>query len=64
VVGNTTSGCYSPVLGKGLAFAYIPAFLDVPGTEVEVEIMGQKRLAKVLEGPPALTQPARERLAK
>ena len=30
-IGNTTSGCYSPALGKGLAFAYIPALADVPG---------------------------------
>ena len=59
-----TSGCFSPVLGKGLAFAYIPSFLDVPGTEVEVEMMGQKRLAKVLAGPPVLTQPIREKMGK
>ena len=31
VIGNTTSGCYSPALKKGLAFAYIPALADVPG---------------------------------
>ena len=32
-VGNTTSGCYSPVLGKGLVFAYVPAIVDVPGNQ-------------------------------
>ena len=31
VIGNTTSGCFSPALGKGLAFAYIPSLADVPG---------------------------------
>jgi dimethylglycine dehydrogenase len=59
-----TSGCFSPALGKGLAFGYIPAFLDVPGTEVEVEMMGQKRKATVRDGPPVQTQPIREKMGK
>jgi hypothetical protein len=47
-----------------LAFGYIPAFLDVPGTEVEVEMMGQKRKATVRDGPPVQTQPIREKMGK
>jgi dimethylglycine dehydrogenase len=60
-VGNTTSGCYSPTLGKGLVFAYVPSIVDVPGNECEVMIMGEMRKAKVLEGPPMMTQPMREK---
>ena len=62
VVGNTTSGCYSPAIGKGLAFAYIPRILDTPGIEVHVEIMGKMCKGSVLEKPPARTQPVREKL--
>ena len=47
-------------MGKGLAFAYIPAMCDIPGTEIQVEVMGELRNAKVLEGPPVLTQPMRD----
>ena len=32
-IGNTTSGCFSPVLGKGLVHAYVPAIVDVPGNQ-------------------------------
>ena len=64
VIGNCTSGCYSPTLGKGLVFAYIPSMCDVPGTEVQVEVMGELRKAKVLDGPPVLTQPARDAKSK
>ena len=32
-VGNTTSGCFSPVLGKGLVHAYVPAIVNVPGNQ-------------------------------
>lgn len=60
-IGNTTSGCYSPVLGKGLVFAYVPAIVDVPGNQVEIDIMGEMMKATVLEGPPVKTQPIRER---
>jgi len=63
VVGNTTSGCFSPATGKGLVFAYIPRILDTPGIEVHVEIMGNMCNARVLDKPPVLTQPMREKRA-
>ena len=44
-------------------FAYIPRILDTPGLEVHVEIMGKMCKAKVLDRPPVLTQPIRERAA-
>ena len=62
MVGNTTSGCFSPATGKGLVFAYIPRILDTPGIEVHVEIMGRMCKGVVLEKPPVLTQPVREKL--
>lgn len=58
-VGNTTSGCYSYHLGKSLAFAYVPPLLSVPGTEVQVELLGEMHTATVLAGPPVLTHTAR-----
>ena len=45
-IGNTTSGCYSPVLGKGLVFAYVPAIVDVPGNQV-----GKLERIHLREGP-------------
>merc|ERR1719385_127792 len=59
-VGHTTSGCYSPLLGSPLAMASVPPMFAVPGTELKVVLGGEERPALVLEGPPALTQPARE----
>jgi len=63
-VGHTTSGCYSPLLGSALAMASVPPMFAVPGTELKVVLGGEERPALVLEGPPALTQPARERAEK
>merc|ERR1719376_1707947 len=63
-IGNVTSGCYSPATGKGLGFAYIPTVLSTPGCDdIRVELFGQKLKAKVLPGPPVLTQPMREKEA-
>ncbi len=61
MVGNATSGCFSPALGKGLVFAYIPAMFDVAGIEMQLEMMGELRTATVLPAPPLLTQPTREK---
>ena len=46
-----------------MVFAYIPRILDTPGIEVHVEIMGKMCKARVLEKPPVLTQPIREKAA-
>ena len=46
-----------------MVFAYIPTYLNVPGNDLSVELLGDLRPAKVLEGPPALTQPVREKNA-
>ena len=60
-VGFTTSGCYSPAIRSGLALANLPVNLGQTGTRLEVMLAGRPRAATVLEGPPLLTQPARER---
>ena len=60
-VGYTTSGCYSPALGSGLALMNIPVNFSHPGTSLQVMLAGKPVTAKVLPGPPLLTQPARER---
>jgi len=62
-VGFTTSGCFSPALGKGLAMASVPVNLSWPGTGVQVMLAGEPRDCEVLSGPPVITQPARERIA-
>ncbi|KAF0289755.1 Dimethylglycine dehydrogenase, mitochondrial [Amphibalanus amphitrite] len=64
VVGNTTSGCYSHNTGQTLAMAFLPPYLAVPGTEVQVALLDERRPAVVLPGPPLLTQPARQVLSK
>ena len=49
------------VVQKGLAFAYVePAFAEV-GTQIEVEVLEDRRSATVLESKPAY-DPANERL--
>ena len=64
VIGNTTSGCFSPTLGQGLAYAYLPAFAANPGLEMAVDLVGDLRPAKVLDAPPVMAQPNRERLSR
>ena len=52
VGGITTSGGYGHWLGQSLAVAYIDADLATPGTRLTVEILGQRRPARVLAEPP------------
>ncbi|KAL2067369.1 hypothetical protein VTL71DRAFT_1794 [Oculimacula yallundae] len=50
-IGNVTSGCPSPTLGKNIAMAYIKDGFHKSGTEVEVVVRGKKRKAKVTKMP-------------
>ncbi|KAF2368197.1 Glycine cleavage T-protein-like N-terminal, partial [Trinorchestia longiramus] len=55
VVGTSTSGGYSPVLGKSLAFCYLPPLLCYPGSSVQIQILDELLPATVLAGPPEQT---------
>jgi dimethylglycine dehydrogenase len=60
VVGVSTSGGYGHAVAKTLAFAYVEPGLAEPGSQVEIEILGERRKAEVL-GEPAY-DPLNERL--
>ncbi len=61
VIGVTTSGGFGHRIQKSLAFAYVePKFAKV-GTAFEVDVLEDRRIAKVLELEPAY-DPANERL--
>ena len=49
-VGEVTSGNYSPVLGHGIALAFVPPTLEV-GTEVAIEVRGQALPARLVPTP-------------
>jgi len=51
LVAETTSGTLSPTLGLGIALAYLPTDLSVPGTELAVEIRGRPFPAIVAPRP-------------
>lgn len=50
VIGSVTSGNYSPVLGHGIAMAFLPPDLAV-GAHVEVDVRGKRSAATVVEMP-------------
>ncbi|MFM1798341.1 MAG: hypothetical protein RLZZ117_619 [Cyanobacteriota bacterium] len=51
VVGEVTSGTWSPTLGEAIALATVPAALAKVGTELAVEIRGQAQPATVVKRP-------------
>ncbi|SDX48388.1 dimethylglycine dehydrogenase [Ruegeria halocynthiae] len=61
IVGETTSGAWGYRIGASVALGMVRADLAAPGTELEVEIYGQKCRAVVQEDQP-LWDPANERL--
>ena len=64
VVGMTTSGAYGYTVQKSIAFAYVPVELSEPGTEVHVELLGERCLATVQPGAPVLIESMRNKKAK
>ena len=51
VVGLVTSGGFGYRIGKSIALAYVRTDLAVEGTELEVEILGERRRAVVSREP-------------
>ena len=51
VVGEITSGTWSPTLGEAIALAYVPAAAAKVGTELAVEIRGRQEPALVVKRP-------------
>jgi len=61
VVGETTSGGFGYRVNKSIALGVVRADLAAPGTELEVEIYGERRKATVQEDQP-LWDPENERI--
>jgi dimethylglycine dehydrogenase len=51
LIGVTTSGAYGHCVRKSLAFAYVNKGYDAPGTTFDIELLGERRKATVLDGP-------------
>ncbi len=52
LVGRATSGYYGHVLGKSLAIGYIEPQFAAAGTELQIEILGERKKATVLVDSP------------
>ena len=51
VVGEVTSGTLSPSLGVGIGMAYVNSEMAEPGTEIEIDVRGRRRAARVEKVP-------------
>ena len=51
VVGEVTSGSWSPSLGKAIALASVPVAVAKLGTELAVEVRGKAEPATVVKRP-------------
>ena len=49
--GVVTSGTFSPCLQRGIGMAYVPAGRSAPGTELEIDVRGRPRAARVVSKP-------------
>ncbi|MBN8867239.1 MAG: glycine cleavage system aminomethyltransferase GcvT [Solirubrobacterales bacterium] len=50
-VGTVTSGTFSPSLERGIGMAYLRSDLAEPGTELEIDVRGKRRTARVSSKP-------------
>jgi len=60
VIGFCTSGGYSHYAGKSIAMGFVPTKAAKDGLEVEIEILGHMRSARLISTP--LFDPEGERL--
>lgn len=49
--GVVTSGTHSPSLERGIGMAYVDAPLAEPGTEIEIDVRGKRRPARIESKP-------------
>ena len=49
--GQVTSGSYAPYLRKNIGLTYLPIEATEVGTEIEIEVRGKRRRARVVETP-------------
>jgi aminomethyltransferase len=50
-VGAVSSGTFSPSLERGAGMAYVRADLAEPGTELEIDVRGKRRVARIASKP-------------
>jgi len=50
-VGEVTSGSFSPSLEIGIGMAYVRSDLAEPGTELEIDVRGKRRAARIASKP-------------
>ncbi len=50
-IGVVTSGTFSPSLELGIGMAYLRSELAEPGTEIEIDVRGKRRAARVASKP-------------
>ena len=51
LVGEITSGSWSPSLQEAIAFAYVPTQISTVGTSLEIEVRGKEYQAKIVKRP-------------
>jgi aminomethyltransferase len=49
--GEVTSGTHSPSLDIGIGMGYVPAAMAAEGTELEIDVRGKPRRARVVKKP-------------
>ena len=60
LVGFVTSGGYGHRVEQSIALGYVPSARSEPGSELTIEILGERRAATVMPGP--VYDPENERL--
>jgi aminomethyltransferase len=49
--GEVTSGTHSPSLDVGIGMGYVPVAQVEPGQELEIDVRGKRRRARVVKKP-------------